>query len=432
MAERNIRSFQDFQTEATQIRDVDTEMSILDVDRTPLYVITTNAKRKKVAKNPVFEWPEESDMPMIGLVSNGTVNLASNATGIPVSDATLFGVNDVIQFAKTSSGALADLGTTAVSVGTSEGGESGLSGGLEELALVTAVTLGAGTPSTTTYQIGAVSGTLTVTRAFAGTTPGTVGATQTIRIVATSAQEGGAIDTPRQAYVNMKTSYTQIFETPVQLTRTAMNTDVYREGNEKERAHRQAMAMRRHKLEIEGAGLFGVANVSINGTATRYSTMGVRSIISPFVTDVNGTLSQSAFLASCRYAFRYGKASKLLVAAPIVKEAIDFFAVGGERTKPNEDVYGISLKRFITSFGDWMLAPNFNMGDVGMNYSNEALGIDIPSVSFRPLQNSDTQIFTNHDPTNPKIVKDLVFTQAGWSPKHPARHYRLMGVLAYQ
>ena len=431
MAERAIRSFQDFQTEATAVRDVDTEMTILDRDRTPLYVITVNAKRKKVARNPIFEWREDVDMAMIGIVSNGTTALASNATGIPVADATLFGVNDIIQFAKSPGGTLTDLGTTAVSAGTSEGGEAGLSGGLEELGLVTAVTLGAGTPSTTTYQIGAVAGTLTVTRAFAGTTAGTVGATQTVRIIATAATEGGALDVPRQNYANMKTSSCQIFETPVQLTRTAMGTDIYSEGGQRERAFRQKMAMRRHKLEIEGAGLFGVYAVTQNGTATRYATMGVRSIISPFVTDFNGTMTVATFLASCRFDFRYGEKEKLLVASPIGKEALDYFAQTAQRIQPNEKVFGVSLKRYVTSNGDYLLANNFNMGDVGMNYSNEMLGVDVTSVAFRPLQDSDTQIFSNHDTTNPKIIKDLVHTQAGWMVKHPARHARKMGILAY-
>jgi hypothetical protein len=434
MAERNIRSFQDYQTEGTLVRDVNTDMLLLEPDRTPLYVLTNNSKRKKSVYNPIFEWPEDADMPMIGAVSNGTTNYASNATNVFVADATLFGVNDVIQVPATSAGALSDLGTTAVGAGASEGGEAGLTGKTEELILVTAVALGAGTPSTATYQIGAVSGTITVTRGFAGTTAGTIGATQTLRIIGTAAQEGGAIDTPRAPYVNMKTSATQTFEWPIQLTRQAASTKMYYDRSE--RARLQMLAMRRQKLEIETVGLFGVFSQSVSGTSTRLTSMGVRSVISPFVTDVNGTLTYATFLASCRFAFRYGSPEKLLMAAPIVKEALDFFAGNKQLIKPDEKLFGVSLKRFITSNGTWLLANNFNMSDIGANYSQEALGLDLPSIDFCPLSengiNNDTQLITNYDQTNPKIIKDLVLTIAGWRPRHPARHYRLQGVLGYQ
>jgi len=60
----------------------------------------------------------------------------------------------------------------------------------------------------------------------------------------------------------------------------------------------------------------------------------------------------------------------------------------------------------------------------------------LPSIDFCPLSengiNNDTQLITNYDQTNPKIIKDLVLTIAGWRPRHPARHYRLQGVLGYQ
>lgn len=428
MAEQAIRTFQDYQTEASLVRDVDTQMLLLDPDRTPLYVITNKAKRKKAVYNPIFEWPEDTDLPLIGAVSNGTTNLSSVATAIPVADATIFGVNDVVQIPTG-----ADLGTT---LGTSgfEGGGSGYTGGLEELGLITAVTIGAGSPSTVTYQIGAVSGTITLTRGFAATTPGTIGATTVLRIIGGAAQEAGAIQLPRSPYVNMKTSATQIFEDPIQITLVGASTKTYYDRDE--RARLQMLAMRDQKLRIESTGLFGVYSQSVNGTATRLTSMGVRSIIAPFVTDAGGTLTYSAFLASCRFAFRYGSSEKLLVAAPVVKEALDYFAANKQLTKPDEKFFGISLKRFITSNGTWLLANNFNMGDIGMNYAGEALGIDLPSVDFCPLSNNghnnDTRLITNYDPTNPKIIKDLVMTIGGWRVRHPARHYRLLNATSYQ
>lgn len=416
MAEQAIRTFQDYQTEGTLVRDVSVDMLLLEPDRTPLYVLTNNSKRKKTVYNPIFEWPEDQDLPMLGTVSNGTTNLSSVATAIPVQDVTIFGVNDQIQI-PTFQGA---------TVGT----------GIEELALITAVAIGAGTPSTTAYQIGAVAGTITLTRGFAGTTPGTIGATQSLRILATAAQEGGAIQTPRAPYVTMKTSACQIFEQPIQITMMAAASRTYYDRNE--RARLQMLAMRRAKLEIEDVGIFGVFSQSVNGTSTRLTSMGVRSVITPFVTDMGGTVTYQSFLQNNEFTFRFGSPQKLLVASPLVKTSLDYWAAAKQLTKPDIDLFGVSLKKFVTSNGTYLLANNFNMGDFNAvtNYSYEALAIDLPSLEFCPLSDNgiscDTQLKTNYDTTNPKLIKDLVYTQAGWRVRHPARHARFTNWTAFQ
>ena len=415
MAEQGIRTFQDYQTENTLVRDVSVDMLLLEPDRTPLYVLTNNAKRKKSVFNPVFEWPEDQDLVMLGAVNGGSTALAAGATNIPVVDVTIFGVNDLVQI-PTYQGA---------TVGT----------GIEEVALITAVTIGAGSPSTTAYQIGAVSGTITVTRGFAGTTAGTVGATQALRIIATAATEGGAIQAPRAPYVTMKTSACQIFEQPIQITLMAAASRTYYDRNE--RARLQMLAMRRAKLEIEDAGIFGVFSQSINGTSTRLTSMGVRSVVSPFVTDMGTTATYQSFLTANEFTFRYGSPQKLLVASPLVKTSLDYWAANKQLVKPDIDLFGVSLKKFITSNGTFLLANNFNMGDFGVvtNYAGEALAIDLPSVEFCPLSDNgiscDTQLKTNYDTTNPKLIKDLVYTQAGWRIRHPARHARFTNWTAY-
>jgi len=414
MAEQAIRTFQDYQTEGTLVRDVSVDMLLLEPDRTPLYVLTNNSKRKKSVYNPIFEWPEDQDLVMLGTVNGGTATFASNATNIPVADATIFGVNDMVQV------------PTSATIGT----------GIEELMLVTVVTLGSGTPSTTAYQIGAVAGTITVTRGFAGTTPATtVGATQSLRIIATAATEGGAIQLPRAPYVTLKTSACQIFEQPIQITLMAAASRTYYDRNE--RARLQMLAMRRAKLEIEDAGVFGVFSQSVSGTSTRLSSMGVRSIISPFVTDMGGTVTNQSFLQANEFTFRYGSPQKLLIASPLVKTSLDYYAANKQLVKPDIDLFGVSLKKFVTSNGTFLLANNFNMGDFGggTNYSYEALAIDLPSLEFCPLSDNgiscDTQLKTNYDTTNPKLIKDLVYTQAGWRVRHPARHARFTNWTAF-
>jgi len=45
--------------------------------------------------------------------------------------------------------------------------------------------------------------------------------------------------------------------------------------------------------------------------------------------------------------------------------------------------------------------------------------------------NLDTKMYPDYDTTNPKVMKDLIMTQAGWRIWHQARHARLYDVGAF-
>jgi hypothetical protein len=394
----NPQSFNTFVGENSNVRDVAEDMLYLDENRTVLYTLTNAAKRKKNATSPRIEWFEENDLGMIGTVSNGTTAYASASTGIFVTDVTLFGVNDMVQVAR--------------SVGTNS--QQG------EFILVTAVS-------------GTTNGTLTVTRAFAGSTADTIGATNVLKILGVTTTENGSIDNPRVPLRANKTSGCQIFEWPIQITRTGKATKVYT-APDGDRADKQTLGMRRQKLEIENAGLFGRFSETLSSPGSRWTSMGVRSIIASNVTDAGGTLTYQTVLQFSRLAFRYGASEKLLMAAPIVKEGLDFTAGNKIQQQAGATVHGVQLKRYLTPNGTWNLATNYNM-DTNSDLGDEAIGVDLASITYCPLvnngENLDTKIYQDYDTTNPKIVKDLVFTQAGWRIRHEARHARLYDVTTY-
>lgn len=393
MAVRGTSSFNSFTTETSNVRDVSTRLLNLEPDRTPLYVLTNNSKRKVNVFSPRIEFFEDADLVMVG-TSNATVANTTTANTLTVADVTIFGVNDVVSVAAApASGAIQ-----------------------EELVQVTAV----GT------------NTITVTRGFASTAVGTVASGTLLKILGVCQSEVGAIQSPRTPIKNPKTSGAQIFEWPMEISRTAAATKIY--GDRPERARIQWLGMRRQKLEIENAGLFGVYSEQLNGTASKYTSMGVRSIITTYLTDAGGTTpcTMRVFLDWSRMAFRYGSPEKLLMAAPLVKEAMDYWAANKQLVKAEDKVFGVSLKRFVTSNGNWLIANNYNF-DAGA--SDEALGIDLPSIEFCPLvnngQNLDTRLYPDYDPTNPKLLRDLILTQAGWRVWHQARHARLYDFLDF-
>jgi hypothetical protein len=399
MAVRSISTFNSFVTETSNVRDVSTRLLNLEPDRTPLYVLTNNSKRKVSVFSPRIEFFEDADLVMLGQ-SNGTLVAGATATAVGVADSTIFGVGDVVAVQKTSEG-------TAT---------------VEELIQVTAVAQGT-----------ASAGTLTVTRGFALTPIDVISSTATLKILGVAQSEVGAIQQPRTPVKSPKTSGAQIFEWPMQISRTAAATKIY--GDRPERSRIQWLGMRRQKLEIENSGLFGSYSETLAGTASMYTSMGVRSIISSWIADAGGTTTPTTlkvFLDWSRMAFRYGSPEKLLMAAPLVKEAMDYWAAGKQFVRAEDKVFGVSLKRFVTSNGNWLIANNYNM-DGGV--ADEALGIDLPSVEYCPLvnngQNLDTRLYPDYDPTNPKLLKDLILTQAGWRIWHQARHARIYDFQAF-
>jgi hypothetical protein len=395
MAVRGTSTFNSFVTETSNVRDVSTRLLNLEPDRTPLYVLTNNSKRKVSVFSPRIEFFEDADLVMLGQ-STAAILANSGSNTLTVADSTIFGVNDVVAVQKTSE-------STAT---------------VEELIQVTAV------PSATT---------IVVTRAFANTTIDVVSSTATLKILGVAQQEVGTIQAPRTPVKSPKTSGAQIFEWPMQISRTAAATKIY--GDRPERARIQWLGMRRTKLEIENAGLFGSYSETLSGTASMYTSMGVRSIISSWLTDAGGTTTPTTlkvFLDWSRMAFRYGSPEKLLMAAPLVKEGMDYWAANKQFVRAEDKVFGVSLKRFVTSNGNWLIANNYNM-DGGV--FDEAIGIDLPSVEYCPLvnngQNLDTRLYPDYDPTNPKLLKDLILTQAGWRVWHQARHARIYDFQAF-
>jgi hypothetical protein len=393
MAVRGVSSFNSFVTETSNVRDVSTRLLNLEPDRTPLYVLTNNSKRKVNVFSPRIEYFEDADLVMLGQ-SNGATGAA--ALTLTVIDSTIFGNGDVVAVQK---------GSEATAT-------------VEELIQVTNV------PDATH---------IVVTRGFANTVADLVASTATLKILGVAQQEVGAIQAPRTPVKSPKTSGAQIFEWPMQISRTAAATKIY--GDRPERARLQWLGMRRTKLEIENAGLFGSYSETLNGTSSMYTTMGVRSIISSWLTDAGGTTTPTTlkvFLDWSRMAFRYGSPEKLLMAAPLVKEGMDYWAANKQFTRAEDKVFGVSLKRFVTSNGNWLIANNYNF-DGGV--FDEALGIDLPSVEFCPLvnngQNLDTRLYPDYDPTNPKLLKDLILTQAGWRIWHQARHARIYDFQAF-
>lgn len=373
----------------------------LEPDAAPLWVLTNQAKKRAPAIAPKFEWFEDAEAPLWGQ-ANGGADYASNATAILVVDGTLFAVNDVIIIPQPTG-----AGKSRV----------------DELALVTAV----------------ATNTLTITRALGGAgTNDTITQTSPIRILGQACVEGGGVPTVRTTQKVPHSSYCQYFRTPIQTSEIMEATEAYAVP-EGERMYQRAVALVRHRSEIEAAGLWGQASSTFTSSGGMQNTTdGVKARISTNITDFSTTLTYTSMLHFGEAGFRYGEKEKLCMAGPALLSAFDYFSANKILTNVSDTVFGVNIKKIVSNHGTYMIANNFRMeagiaGAAGFN--DELYLIDLPSVTFRYLAGNgkslNTKLYENVVQDGNARVVDEYRSMCGWQIRHEKKHGRGYNATAF-
>ena len=396
------RSFNQFVTDTTNVRDVSEQMVLLEPDAAPLFVLTNAAKRKQPTIGPRFEWVEDTEVSLWGQ-SSATTDWTSAATNILVADGTLFGVGDIVAVPKAQSSSSAP-----------------------EVFLVTAV----------------ATNTLTVTRGVGSSGADTLPATGSLRILASAFKEDDNIGAQRYTAKTVQISYAQIFKTPVKVTHTAASTKQYG-APQGERKFQLVKALIRHRSEIEAAGLWSRASETLATPSSRWTTMGWLSRIATNKTDANTTATITTWNTFSETAFRYGEKQKLLLCAPKVISALNFYSQNKLLTRVGDTVFGVKIARFEMALGEFMLANDYRLGtaDVGFpggnSFATHAYSIDLPSVAIRYLQGGgdnligDTKLFENVLPDGSTTRTDEYRSQLGWEIRHERKHAWIFDLSAY-
>jgi len=160
-------------------------------------------------------------------------------------------------------------------------------------------------------------------------------------------------------------NYTQIFRTPLSITRTARKTKL-RTGDQYQKMKSEALEM--HSWEMELAFLWGIAteNIGDNGKPER-TTKGVINFIRQYAAAncddyslnpaytgqtwaVGGELWLKAMLEQI---FRYGAEEKLCLCGSGFLLGIDALAMAGGQVnlQPAQKVYGMQIREWLTPFG---------------------------------------------------------------------------------
>ena len=396
------RNFDQFVTDTTNVRDVSEQMVLLEPDAAPLFVLTNAAKRKQPTIGPRFEWVEDTEVSLWGYASSSS-DASSVTTTLGVSDGTIFGVGDIVAVPKAQSSSAAP-----------------------EIFLVTAVS----------------TNSLTITRNIGGSGADTIGQTQSLRVIASAFKEDDNIGQQRYTAKTVQISYAQIFKTPVKVTHTAASTKQYG-APQGERKYQLVKALIRHRSEIEGAGLWGRASEALALPSSRWTTMGFLSRIATNKTDASTTATITTWNTFSETAFRYGEKQKLLLCAPKVISALNFYSQNKLLTRVGDTVFGVKIARFEMALGEFMLANDYRLGtgDVGYvagnNFATHAYSIDLPSVAIRYLQGGgdnligDTKLYENILPDGSTTRTDEYRSQLGWEIRHERKHAWLFDLSAY-
>ena len=402
MALVTTRSFNQFVTDTTNVRDVSEQMVLLEPDAAPLFVLTNAAKRKQPTIGPRFEWIEDTEVSLWGQASAGS-DYASTVVTILVADGTLFGVGDIVAVPKAQS-----------------------SNAAPEVFLVTAV----------------ATNTLTITRGIGSAGADTITQTGSLRILASAFKEDDNIGAQRYTAKTVQISYAPIFKTPVKITHTAASTKQYG-APQGERKFQLVKAMIRHRSEIEAAGLWSRASETLATPGTRWTTMGWLSRIATNKTDASTTATITTWNTFSETAFRYGDKQKLLLCAPRVISAINFYSQNKLLTRVGDTVFGVKIARLELALGEFMLANDYRLGtsDVGFpggnSFATHAYSIDLPSVALRYLNGGgdnllgDTKLYENVLTDGSTVRTDEYRTQMGWEIRHERKHAWLFDLSAY-
>lgn len=374
---------------------------LLNPNLTPLFTLVTKiGNRKKTTASTRVEWIEDDFVGYWGQANN-TTDYSSVATQITVVDGTLFAYGDLFAVPKTP-------GSSAA----------------EEVCRVTAV----------------AANVLTITRGIGGAGADTIGASADLRILASAYAEGDSFGTPRTTSKAVKISYTQIWRRPVQITKSMVAQAQF--GPSNERLYQRRKALEEQRRGIEQAGLFSrpSENLSLGAPGTIRTTMGVKSRIVTNVYNANTTLTEGGMESFAEMAFStyFQGNEKLLVSSKRVISAFDYFALGHQRTEQSQEIYGVKVRRFVTSHGEFLITRDLLLdnGPVGGNGpGHEAYALDVDSIEFAPLagngENRDTQLLTDVIRQGQDSYSDEYLTEGAWVIRFEQRHARIYNVAAY-
>jgi len=274
----------------------------------------------------------------------------------------------------------------------------------------------------------------------------TLGSCDTILVIGNINAEGAPIP-DSIAYDPVKwNNFTQIFRTPLDITRTARKTKLRTEDAYKE-AKREALEL--HSIELEKAFFWGIKteNVGTNGKPER-TTMGlIQAIKTGAPTNVFNYTTDASVAAGADWVvggedwldaaleviFRYGSGDKMVFAGSGAILGINRLAkaAGQINLTPMATSYGLKVMQWITPFGtiNLMTHPLFSYE---LTTRNLMVVLEPSMLKYRYIDDTTFMSMdtTKVSPSHERLdgTKEEWLTECGLEYHHPLKFGLLNGV----
>ena len=355
----------------------------------PLFALSSKMKKQTTDDPQIHWWEERQDITRVRI--NGALNNAAT-TVVVDAGALALAPGDILQVENTQ-----------------------VVGYDSELLRVTSVT------NDTTFV---------VTRGYAGSTAASITDDWYLTKIGSAHGEGTTSPDAVSRNPTKLTNYTQIFKTPYQITKTALETK-FRTGDPlKNEQKRKAFD---HSEKIEWSLLFGKAWEGTDANGMPIRTMGgLRSFLSTNVTVFSAAVTTDSFLNAVAPLFNWsgeGAGDQRIAfcgnnALNILNKAIKTDSSSRINFDKVVEYYGMRFNRFILPQGEVLLKTHPLM-NVHPRYQNSMFVINPAGLVYRPLRNRDTKIEKDIQPNDADYKKDQWLTECTFE----IHHERTMGFL---
>lgn len=291
---------------------------------------------------------------------------------------------------------------------------------------------------------------VTVTRGFAGSTAQTVtissaGVNPNILVIGSAYEEASNAPTGVNFDPTKRYNYTQIFRNALEMSRTAMKTQL-RTGDQVREAKRETLEL--HSIDMERAFWFGKRSESTNNgkpirTCDGFINVVESTNIKTVTSDYPAGLTMTGLEEYLYQIFKFGSQEKMafcgnramLTVQQIVRRNTTYNIQFGVKE------YGMNVSRLTTPFGELILKthPLFNYVTSGTNptatsayYGMESwmAVIDADNLTYVSLKDSDTKYEPKLETNGMDGMKSGYLTEASIMITHPVTHYLLKNVVA--
>jgi hypothetical protein len=281
--------------------------------------------------------------------------------------------------------------------------------------------------------------TITATRSVGPTAAAEIANNCPIYRIGNAKEENSAISDIVMVQNRSRTNYLQILDKVYGLSRTAENSEMYG-GPKGFELNKEAWL--EHEKDINRTFYWSEPYESLTGGVNGYPlrlTGGLAYWIESGggnVTTATTTFTKAMFLTFCRTGFNVGNDTKVLLAAPLIIEMIEYWKDGKLEMRPSDRAYDLKVFTWETGNGTVLIVrdrdlKNSPAGDTTLGHGGCAFLVDPPYLSYRYLNNSDSKLYENAVRDGHDGKKNIIRSEVGLELRIPEAHSMLESVATY-